>query len=225
MLEGDSGFIQSVMDGDFDVGKFTDFGGRFRILDTEFKAWAACGTMQGHINATLNLVREHNIKPEDVANVRIQAGTRSIQHTGDPIKRYPKNKETADHSAYYVTAIAILERELGPDQYSFKKFTDPKVRELSDKVSLEINTELDRFGRAGSTEITTKRGDKYSSRVDYPKGHPKNPITDEELRTKFRSLESRFISQRQSDRIIKTISNMDTINDIGKLMKLLVFDL
>ncbi len=224
VLEGEDGFIRSVMDGDFDVKKFTDFGGTFRILDTEFKAWAACGTIQGHLNATLNLIKEHDIKAEDIASVRIQAGTRSVQHTGDPVKRYPRNKETADHSAYYVTAMAILKRELGPDQYSLAKFADPKVRELIDKVSLEVNTELDRFGRAGITEITTKRGVKYSCRVDYPKGHPRNPMTDEELRSKFRSMASKFMDERRLEEIIGTIFDLESIGDIGQLMELLVFE-
>ncbi len=224
VLEGEDGFIHSVMGGDFDVEKFTNFGGMFRILNTEFKAWAACGTIQGHLNATLNLIREHNIKPEDIAQIRIQAGTRSVQHTGDPVKRYPKNKETADHSAYYVTAIAILERELGPEQYSPEKFADPKVKQLTDIVSLEINTDLDRFGRAGITEITTKQGAKYSCRVDYPKGHPRNPITDEGLRGKFRSLAAKFMDKGQTEHVIDAISSLEEIHDISQLMELLVFE-
>ncbi|MFC1864267.1 MmgE/PrpD family protein [Chloroflexota bacterium] len=223
VLEGESGFIDSVMDGDFDVEKLTDFSGRFRILDTEFKAWAACGTIQGHLNATLNLVKEHNIKPEDVSQVRIWAGTRSVEHTGDPVKRYPRNKETADHSAYYVTAVAIRERELGPDQYAPEKFDDPVIRELIDKITLEINTNLDRFGRAGITEITTKQGAKYSCHVDYPKGHPNNPMTDEDIRDKFFSLATKFMSEEQIKQVIDTIYTLEELNDIGRLMELLVF--
>ena len=222
VLEGEDGFIHSVMGGDFDVSKLTDFGGPYRILNTEFKAWAACGTIQGHLNATLNLVKEHNIKPEDIAQVKIQAGTRSIQHTGDPAKRYPKNKETADHSAYYVTAIAIMERALGPAQYSPQKFADPAVRELSDKVSLKINTDLDKFGRAGITEVITTQGKKYSCRIEYPKGHPRNSMTDEELREKFRALTTRSLGEKQMQRVIDAIANLEKIDDISQFMQLLV---
>ena len=223
VMEGENGFIDSVMDGDLDVEKLTDFGGRFRILDTEVKAWAACGTIQGHLNATLNLVMEHDIKPEDVAQVRIWAGTRSVQHTGDPVKRYPRNKETADHSAYYVTAVAIWERELGPDQYSPEKYDDPAIKELIDKITLEIDTDLDRFGRAGITEITTKQGARYSCRVDYPKGHPYNPMTDEDIRDKFFSLATQFMGEEQIKQIIDTIYALEELDDIGHLMELLVF--
>ncbi|MBI4188526.1 MAG: MmgE/PrpD family protein [Chloroflexi bacterium] len=223
VLEGKSGFIDAVMDGDFDIEKLTDFGGRFRILDTEFKAWAACGTMQGHLNATFNLVKEHNIKPEDIAQIRIRAGTRTVEHTGAPVKRYPKNKETADHSTYYVTAIAIRERQLGPDQYAPEKYADPVTRELIDKVTLEIDTKLDRFGRAGITEITTRQGAKYSCHIDYPKGHPNNPMTDEDIRDKFTALANKFMTGKQIERAIDTIYHLEELNDIGHLMELLVF--
>ncbi len=224
VLEGNDGFIHSVMDGDVDVEKLTNFGGQFRIINTEFKAWAACGTMQGHLNATLNLIKEHNIKPEDVAQIRIQAGTRSIEHTGDPAKRYPKNKETADHSAYYVTAITILERELGPKQYSPEKYADPRVKRLTDKVTLEINPELNRLGRAGITEITTQGGAKYTCRVDYPKGHPRNPMTDEELCNKFRSLTVDIIGESRAEQAIGLFFKLEQLEEISQMMGLLVAD-
>ncbi|MFH0768666.1 MAG: MmgE/PrpD family protein [Chloroflexota bacterium] len=223
VFEGDDGFIHSVMNGDFAVEQITNFGGTFRILNTEFKMWPACGTIQGHLNATLNLMQQYNIKPEDISRVRLQAGTRSVQHTGDPVRRYPRNKETADHSAYYVTAIAILEGELSPAQYSNEKYTDPKVRQLIDKISMEINTDLDRFGRAGISEVTTRQGAQYTCRVDYPKGHPLNPMTDEELRSKFCSLAAKFLDEQQIQRLADTIFSLEEINDISQFIKLLVF--
>jgi 2-methylcitrate dehydratase len=223
IFEGNDGFIHSVMGGDFNAEPLTNFKGPFRIMNTELKAWPACGTLQGHLNATFNVIKEHNIKAEDVAHIRIQAGTRSILHTGNPSRRFPKNKETADHSAFYVTAIAILEGELTPAQYAPEKYTDPRVLELMDKVSLEINTDLDRFGRAGISEITTKQGNKYTSRVEYPKGHPRNPMTDEELLAKFKSLTVNFLSEQRIQKVADVIFNLDKFSEVNKLMKLRVF--
>lgn len=223
VLEGENGFIQSVMGGDFNLEKLTEFGNRFSILDTECKAWACCGTIQGHLNATLNLVKEHDIQPEDVSRVRIWAGTRSVKHTGAQIKRYPKNKETADHSAHYVTAIAIKERALGPDQYAPEKYNDPAIIDLISKISIEIDTSLDQLGRAGITEITTRQGAIHRCRIDYPKGHPNNSMTDEEINNKFCTMACAFMSEQETKRVIDTIYNLDKLNDIGILMKLLVF--
>lgn len=197
VIEGNKGFVQSVMAGDFNKEKLTEPIGKLKILETMYKSVAADATTHGHVTATLQLVKEHDIKPEDVAEVRIKAGSRCVEHTGDPVKRYPKNKETADHSSYYLTAIAILDRRVGPDQYAPKKLNDPRVRELIDKVVLKADPSLDRFGRAGITEIRTKQGATYVQRVEYPKGDPRNPMTDQELEDKFRNMAEKYMTERQ----------------------------
>ena len=49
--------------------------------------------------------------------MRIQTGSRTAEHTGDYAKRYPEDKETADHSLYYLASVAIIDRAVGPGQY------------------------------------------------------------------------------------------------------------
>ena len=224
VIEGNKGFVHTVLRGDFDAEKLTEGGERFKILDTIYKSAAGDATTQGHLTATLQLVREHDIKPEDVAAVKIIAGSRCTEHTGDPVKRFPKNKETADHSSYYLTAVAITDREVGPDQYTPEKLGDPKVHELIEKVRMEADPSLDRFGRAGITEIRTKQGATYRQRVEYPKGDPRNPMTDQELEDKFRIMARKLMSETQIAEAIAAIYEMERLDDIGKLMEAVVFD-
>jgi 2-methylcitrate dehydratase len=223
VIEGNKGFIEAVMRGDFNVEKLREAGERFGILDTMYKSVASDATTQGHLTATLELVKEHDIKAEDVAEVKILAPSRCTEHTGDPVKRYPTTKESADHSSYYITAVAIMDRGLGPDQFTPRKMKDPKVRELIGKVSLEADPSLDRFGRAGISEIRLKSGVSYKKRVEYPKGDPLNPMTDEELEDKFRNMAEKFMTEGQIKKVIATIYEMDKLDDINKLMKTLVF--
>lgn len=223
VIEGNKGFVQSVMHGDFNIEKLTEPIGKFMILDTMYKSVAADATTHGHVTATLQLVKEHNIKPEDVTEIRIKAGSRCVEHTGDPVKRYPKNKETADHSSYYLTAITILDRKVGPDQYAPEKLNDPRVREMIDKVSLEADPSLDCFGRAGISEIRTKQGDTYAQRVEYPKGDPRNPMTDQELEDKFRNMAEKYMTEGQMKKVIATVYRMEKLDDISKLVRTLVF--
>jgi len=223
IIEGHDGFVEVIMKGNYDLNKLTDTKTRFTILDTAIKPIIASYSAQGHLMATLTLVREYDIKPEDVAEVRVKTGARCARHTGDPVKKYPKNKETADHSSYYLTAISIIDRQLGPDQFSPKKYADPRVRELIDKITLEGDEELEKMCPAGIVEITTKQGRKYNCRVDYPRGHPLNPMIDEEIADKFRSMAARYMSEPHISQVINTIFDLDKLDDIGELMKLMVF--
>jgi len=223
IIEGHDGFVETIMGGDYDLSKIVPLKGKFAIRETCIKSIIADFSSHGHLTATLNLVREHDIKPEDVAEIRITTSKRCAEHTGDPVKKYPKNKETADHSSYYLTAIAIIDREIGPDQFTPEKYNDPKVRELIDKVVLQGDPMLDKFRPAGISEIITKQGKKYCLRVDYPRGHARNPMTDEEVVEKFKSMASRYMSEDHMEQIIDTVFSLDKLDDIGKFNRLMVF--
>jgi len=223
MIEGHDGFVEVIMDGDYDLDKLLRFKGKFAIRETCIKSIIADFSSHGHLTATLTLAREHDIKPEDVIEVRITTSKRCAEHTGDPVKKYPKNKETADHSSYYLTAIAIIDREIGPDQFTPEKYNDPKVRELIDKVVLQGDPKLDKFRPAGISEIITKQGKKYSLRVDYPRGHARNPMTGEEVVDKFKSMASNHMSEYHMDQVIHTVFALDKLDHIGKLNRLMAF--
>ncbi|MCG6533909.1 MAG: MmgE/PrpD family protein [Syntrophales bacterium LBB04] len=223
IIEGHDGFVQSIMGGEYRTEDLLKFRGKFAIKETCIKSIIADFSSHGHLTATLTLAGEHDIKPEDVAEIRITTSKRCAEHTGDPVKKYPKNKETADHSSYYLTAIAILDRQIGPGQFTQEKYNDPRVRQLIDKVILQGDPNLDKARPAGISEILTKRGDTYRFRVDFPRGHARNPMTDEEVIQKFRGMASVHMSQDRLERVVDTVFGMDQLEDIGDLMKLVVF--
>jgi 2-methylcitrate dehydratase len=223
MIEGHDGFIEVVMDGEYDTDKLLAFKGKFSICDTCIKSIIADFSSHGHLTATLNLVREHDIKPEDVSQIRITTSKRCAEHTGDPVKKYPKNKETADHSSYYLTAIAVIDREIGPGQFTPEKYCDPKVLELIDKVTLTGDPDLDKFRPAGISEIITKDGQEYRLQVNHPRGHTRNPMKDEEIIDKFISMASAYMKDDHINQIIETVFDLENMDNAGKLTELMRF--
>lgn len=224
IIEGHDGFSESIMKGEYDLTKVVPIKGKFAIRETCIKSIIADFSSHGHLTATLTLVKEHNIKPEDVVEIRITTSKRCAEHTGDPVKKYPKNKETADHSSYYLTAIAVIDREIGPDQFTPEKYNDPKVLELIDKVILRGDPALDKVRPAGISEIITKQGRIYQCRIDYPRGHAKNPMTDEEIINKFRRMALKRMKDSQVNQIIETVFSLENVEDIRTLNRLLVFE-
>ncbi len=224
VLEGHRGFVEAVFQGDYHLEVLTRNDGQFRILDNRYKMFAAENTTQGHISCTLHLVRTHHLKPEDIDILYVRAGSRAIAHTGDPGKRYPHNKETADHSSWYLTAVAILEGEVGPRQYRSEKYTDPRVLELMDRVHLEALPEFDRSPAAGEVEIRTKSGQTFTHRVLYPKGTVQNPMSDAELERKFCDIAAMYMTDAQIDRVLEQLWDVDRLPDISTLPPLFVFD-
>ncbi|MGQ9653901.1 MAG: hypothetical protein ACUVXD_07525, partial [Thermodesulfobacteriota bacterium] len=74
------------------------------------------------------------------------------------------------------------------------------------------------------SEITLKDGRLLRKRVDHPRGHARNPMTDHEVESKFRSMASRVMSQAQMERLIETVWKLDELNDVGEIARLMVFD-
>ena len=222
VFEGRQGLAQAVAGGEMDLEKLKQPRKDWTILSTWVKTFACDGDMQGLLEATVTLVKRHDTAPEDVAEVKIKTNSYNYR-LADPVKRrHPNNKYTADHSLYYTTAVAVVDRAVGPEQFSEQKLWDPRVRELLDKVVVEPDPSLEEFSSPGIAEITTKKGEKYRCEIHHPKGHPMNPVTDADLEEKFRSMASEFMDENQMSRVIDAIYNLEKLEDISGLIKLLV---
>lgn len=217
IIEAKGGFVDSVMGGECDLDHLVRGGDDFKVLKTNMKPFAVCSLSTGLVAGTLDLVKTHNIAPRDVEQINIRASEWCVEHNGDVAKRFPTNKETADHSAPYLTAIAIMERQVGLDQYSDDRYADPRVHELIRKVTMTPGPELDNL--AAVVEIQTKRGEKYSVRADPPKGDYRNRMTNEEVEAKFRSMASKLIPDKQMAKVIGSINELEKLRDATELME------
>jgi 2-methylcitrate dehydratase len=228
VFEGHHGLAEVVTGGEMVLEKLRQPRKDWTILNTWIKRFAAGGNMQGLLEATLNIVKEHDIKADNVAEVKIKTTALTYRILCNPeTRRYPENTYTADHSAYYCTAVAILDRAVGPDQFSDDKVRDPRIRELADKISIESDPRLDEissFGGSGPAivQIIAKNGQKYNCEVLRPRGHPMNPATKADVEEKFRSMAGKYMDEKQMSQITNTIYNLDNLDDIGELVKLLV---
>lgn len=222
VVEGDSGVRQVIYQGEMDLNRMTDFSG-WRIIKTRHKSLPANYVTQGHVALTIAIVKENDLKPDDIAAVKITAGAREKDHTTFIAKKYPRNAESADHSAHYANAIAIKERALGPDQYSPEKFTDPVVQDLIEKITVVSDPKLPNSTYAVTSQITTKDGRCFEKHSEVPKGHYDDPMTDADIEDKVRLMASKYMPEKQIKTIIDSVWNLEKMDDIGTLVKLMIF--
>jgi 2-methylcitrate dehydratase PrpD len=177
----------------------------------------------GGVLATLAVVKENDIKYDDVEKVQIKLGLHNVYHHTTAAKKYPRNAESADHSAYYANAIAIKERRFGPDLFEAKHFTDPVVLDLIDRMTVEVDPDIPSWGIAGKSIITTRDGRRFEKSVDNPHGASGDPLTDVELEDKFRDMAVKYMDIQQIQEIFDTIWNLEKLDDMNRLTRLLVF--
>lgn len=223
IIEGDSGLSEVLVDGKMDFETLLDPSG-WHILDTRYKKLCANGTSHGHIHATLSNVRSNDIEPADVDSVRIKVGQRTHRHTTSLMgRKYPRNAETANHSAHYATAVAIKEREFGPDSFKEEYYTDPVVLDLIERTTVEADPELSSYSYQGISIITTKRGDTYRTHVKSVPGIDEQ-LSDEELEEKFSEMALEYMDEAQIENIFEMVWNLEEYDDLKELTQLMVFE-
>ncbi len=221
VIEGDSGWQESMFKGDMDLERLVDFSG-WRILDTRHKLLCANGSSHGHLLATLAVVKENHIKPEEVASVLIKASPKEAHHTTTFTKKYPRTAENADHSAFYMNAYIIKEGRLDLESINPDNFVDPVILDLIEKITVE---ELagPYISYEGYCRIITKDGRMFEKHIPCAHGFGNDPLTDKELEQKFSELTEKYINKKQIKKIIDTVWNVEKLERVSDLMKLTVF--
>ncbi|MCH7649543.1 MAG: MmgE/PrpD family protein [Nitrospinae bacterium] len=227
IFEGQHGLINQITLGEFDLA--LKFGGqdgeRFKVIDTYIKYFPAEYHSQSAIWAALDL--RDQIGTDGVSNIEkihVETSFHSYEIIGkEPAKWHPETKETADHSLPYIVAVVLMDGEVTPEQFDAAHLKNPQLQDLVQKVTVAEKKEYtDMYGKSFPNKVTVamKNGKVYEKEVLDPKGHPNNPLTLEELETKFRRAAAPLLQKGQQDKIIDTIGNLEQVQDIGSLMRL-----
>ena len=226
IFEGEMGFFKQIS-GPFelDIESFGGRNGSFKIGETHLKFFPAEIHSQSAIWAALEAKKEIRSLGE-VESVEIASHEAGYNILGkDPEKWAPATKETADHSLPYIVTRALFDGKIDNSTYTPRKFTDSRVLEFLKKVTVVEDKELSRmYPEAVANRITVKltSGGRVSKQVNYHKGHPKNPMSDEDVESKFRRLTAKQYSKTQADSVLKTIWSLDKIKEVTKLLSGLI---
>jgi 2-methylcitrate dehydratase len=218
VVEGDGGFNLGIVGGEMNLQSLVDFTG-WRMRETRHKRLCANGSTQGHVLATIDIVVENDLKPSDIESVLIRAGAREARHTTALPKRYPRNAETGDHSAYYANAFAIKYRNFGPESANPIHFTDPEIVDLIERISVVNDPELPARGREGISEIRTRDGRILKKRLNALV----EAMSDSELESKFFEMALVEMDRSRAQEIVETIWSFENAVGVSDLMQLLSF--
>ena len=202
-------------------------GESWRITQCGMKAFPTEALTHTPISAVLDLVKSNDLKPERVTKIQIRSLARAADILSDPSKYDPRTKETADHSLPYVIAAALVDRQVTPAQFTMEKIMDPVIRAQLKKVEVVADPEIEKVFPALQrviVNILTSNGSNYSRQLDYPKGDPRNPLTDAEIEEKFAALSDGVLSAGAQRKLKDAILNLEKVDSVSKLMALMKAD-
>ena len=202
-------------------------GEDWRITQCGMKAFPTEALTHTPISAVLWLVKENNLTPADIAKVHIRTTARGADILSDPSKYDPRTKETADHSLPYVVAAAIADRQVTPLQFTPAKINDALIRAQLNKIVVVADSEIERVFPALQrvvVKITTVNGREFEKQLDFPKGDPRNPLSDAEIEEKFTALADPVISRSAQEVVKDAVWNLEKVPSISALMESLRAD-
>jgi len=221
IFEGEKGF-QKIVSGKLQTNP--EEWTRFKILETSIKYYSAEYHSQAAIDAALQLRKE--IARERIREIKISTFKVAVQIIGgEPEKWNPKSRETADHSLPYMVAVALLDGELGPNQFTDERIRDPQLKSMIKKIKVRSNPNLTKIyprGIPAILEITDNTGKKYRKRVEFPRGHYRNPMTDMEVEEKFCRLTRNMITKGTADEFLRKSWNLESITDISDVLSTVI---
>jgi len=185
-----------------------------RILDTYVKYWPVEYHAQSAVDAALQLRSELG-DPGRIAAIHIDTFKAAYEIIArDPEKWRPRTRETADHSLPYIVAVALMDGRVTRHSFSRERLQDPALRHmLESRVTLREDPELTAGypeGIPNRITVTTTAGDRLVREVRFPRGHARNPMSDDELVAKFRLNVEERLSPAQADAVVEAVMHLES---------------
>lgn len=204
ILEAEDGGLLFGMSDSPRPGMITKDLGTFWHADvTCFKPHACCGSNHACVDAAISLVRENKLDMADVA--RVVAGIPSVVQTQTGFEYRADSVLNAQMSLRYNIAVAMIDGQAYLEQFTPERIVEQQVFELSKRVEIEIDPEIDRaypeiYG--GKVTIHTRQGKVLTRQVDYSLGMPENPMPHAEIERKFMSLAGAAVGAEKAAEIL-----------------------
>jgi len=226
ILEGRYGFFRSYSPNSDPSSLFENWGDPFKVMKTSIKPHACCRYKQGPIDGILEIMDQNRLNPSDIESVEL-----GILKAGFPIivqpeesKYNPKSIVDAQFSMPFGAAVAILHGKAALEEYTRENIGSPEVKQMMERIHCVEDPELDKdYPKKwpASVTISTKGGQQYSTKIEFPKGDPENPLTWDELIHKFKNLTSPVFSDEKAAEIIRHVRGIESAKNLGDLSRLL----
>jgi 2-methylcitrate dehydratase PrpD len=222
-FEGKFGFYAMYEAGDPAV--VTDgLNERYLGVGISIKKFPSCGCNHAVVEATLQLVKENDIAPDDVLGAHAVISNYMNRLVGAPYDPSGNAQVAAQFSVQYSVACAIHHRRLGIAQIQPEAARNPEVVSLARKVEVVIDDVRAGQLAPAEVEIHTRSRGWLKRRIAALPGSPESPLSEKELQDKVlecMSFGSNPLSARSVERLSGRIARLEELTDMAALFEAL----
>jgi len=218
-MEGTRGFFQAYAKSGVPIDMLQGLGSDYGLLRVAPKVHDGCRYTNAAADAVLDLMRTHGLRADDVRSVRVRTFALALNVS----VRHPTTASEALFCLEYVVAVALLEGNVSTDKFTLERLHAPLVRALMAKVEVALDEEIEREypDKLGLVlDVDTVDGRLLTSRMDFPRGEPENPLSPADCEDKFLRLASPLLGADGAADVVSVASRLDTLDDVAPLMAL-----
>ncbi len=210
IFEGERGVSANAI-GNCDWNLFAAPFGDWRLPRACLKRYPAAYIIHSAIDCALQIAQEPGYDPAKVSQVEVAAFGWLVEDMVDGMggtSRYLiDRRETADHSLPFCVAAALCDGRYGVAQLQAARWADADLQAMLERVTCVHDPAMDpRFptDRPSRVEVRFTDGSRCSAEIAYPKGDPRDPLSDADLIAKLDSLAPAAMNSAARRRLAET---------------------
>lgn len=223
VFEGNKGFHETI------AGPFSIDWAREdleSVTRTVVKKHDAEVHSQSAIDAAITIARQPGFRTGEIRAVRVKTFQVAYDIIGggeEGDKRHVQTKEEADHSLPYMIAVALLDRQVLPQQYAPERIVRPDVQTLLRKVAVTPEAAFSaRFPAEmpAQVEVELYDGTRFCVTAASFDGFTLQPLDWAAACAKFHPLVEPFTGQPEAEQIARCVHELEA-RDVRELTAML----
>ena len=214
-IDGRNGLLQ-VMSPNADVERIrSGLGIEFELLNNAYKPYPCGIVIHPAIDAALALLANLAVSKEAIERVDLRVHPDALNLTW---RKLPDTVLDAQVSLYHWVAAALVNGSAEIGQSELPCIQDSEVRAMQEKIFPVADTLL--ASDQAEASVRLNNGQVFQIRIEHASGSIANPMNNEQLEAKFRSLTRRVLSEKQVDLLLQACWNMDAAQDPLEVFRL-----
>lgn len=194
-----------------------ELGTRWNLRNEGLKRHA-CGINQhATLDGIIALQARHQVQANEVKRIELRLNPHVLVPTGN---KEPQNGLEGKFSIYHATAVAFIDGQAGPAQFTDARVTDPAVIALRERVGVVPDESIHRDEAQVSLHLVDGRV--LEEHVEHASGTAANPLTDEQVTTKFELLSTPVLGAARTRQLVDMLGRLETLPNVAELAGLLV---
>ncbi|MDF1855042.1 MmgE/PrpD family protein [Pseudooceanicola sp.] len=214
IFESDVGF-GAAMAGHVDWSTILAPDQSYNITRMSVKNHGCCGHIFPALDGALALQDRHGFAASDIDSIAVGGYSATVNVTGNQIADTPG---AAKFCLPFIVASGLVHGSIRLDAYSDARLSDPVVRQLMPRISVQLDPEIDALfphQRAANVTITLNDGTVLHHLQPHRIGDSELPLSDQQLMEKYHELAATVTDRPRAQQLLDRLWLLESAADLG----------